>query len=163
MNTRILIVATSLFLLFLVAPAADASTAIQLDEQSALFTINFAVNDSNFDVAVPLLAKAGIAYQDRVNEVGYTIKTSEEDTSNTITDVAALVLSPNATLNGGRYELQAGNAGQFTLLIIATFSQPLAENYTAMITKLPYWLDGRRTTVHQNELNELDRPLLKTQ
>ena len=109
-----------------------------------------------------MLAKAGITYQDRVNEVGYTIRTSEEVTSNTITDVAALVLSPNAALNGARYELQAGNAGQFTLLIIATFSQPLAENYTAMITKLPYWLDGRRTTVHENELNELDRPLLKT-
>lgn len=136
---------------------AEASGAVQLTDTAVLFTIDFALEDTMFDNEVPILAEHGVSYNDRVDVIGYTIE-SDEKTERVITDANALVLS-TAPLIGTRYSVPASTTQSFTLFILATFDQPLEDNtYRASITKLPYWLDGRRTSVHQNQLDELATP-----
>jgi hypothetical protein len=141
---------------------AEASGAVQLADTSVLFTIDFAFEDATFDNQVPILAEHGVSYNDRVDVIGYTLE-GENDTDATISEVNALVLS-KAKLSGTRYSVAASSTESFTLFILATFDQPLEDNtYRARITKLPYWLDGRRTSVHQNQLNALVSPELKVE
>lgn len=148
-------------LAFLLLPfGADASTALLLDERTALFTIDFGFEDPDFTNEIPLLARHGVTYNERVDVIGYDVASSEA-TDNNIELISGLVLS-NATLGTDyRYDVPRDTTTAFKLLILAQFSEPLTANdYQARITKLPYWLDGRRTTVHQNQLDDLDMPVL---
>lgn len=148
-------------LLFIGPLPAAAQTALLLDEDTALFTITFSVDDSDFVTEIPLIAKHGIAYTDRVDEVGYTIAGSKEDATS-IDLISGIVLATTPLTENLRYEVATSTPTTFTLLILANFSEPPASgSYQARITKLPYWLDGRRTTVHQNQLDDLARPVLE--
>ncbi len=139
--------------------SGHASEATLVTSNTVLFTIDFSFTDELFDVEVPIFAEHGIDYLDRVDTVGYTIESETENVSK-ITDIKALVLSRSDIVNT-RYSLPAGSGGDFTLMILATFQEPVINAHKASITKLPYWLDERRTTVHQNQLDELDRPVLE--
>ena len=152
-----------LLAILLISPvAADASTAIQLDETTALFTINFSFEDEDFVNKIPLLAKHGVLYNDRVNHIGYDIATLEEPSSS-ISSVTAIVLS-DAQLDGSRYVVPTNTEKVFTLVILADFGEAIPQNkYQARITKLPYWWDDNRTTVHQNQLDDLAMPVLNVE
>ena len=153
---------TFLLALFVfVAPLASAaSTAVQIDDTHALFTINFSFEDADFTNEIPVIAKHGVEYNDRVDHLGYDIATNEEP-SVSIERVTAIVLS-DAPLNGDRYFVPVGTKEVFTLVVLADFGASIPENdYQARITKLPYWLRGDRTTVHQNQLDDLARPVLE--
>ncbi len=143
----------------LVPFSSQASSATLLTNNTVLFTIDFSFTDELFEVQVPIVAESGIDYLDRVDTVGYTIESEKED-STEITNVKALVLS-RSNIDGNHYSLPVGTTGDFTLMILATFAEPVTENLRASITKLPYWIDDRRTTVHQNQLDELDTPTLE--
>jgi hypothetical protein len=136
--------------------SASASAAVQLDETAVLFTIDFSFTDELYELSVPLLAEAGVTYLDRVDTVGFTLNSDD----NEVATVASLVLA-DQPLVGDRYQLTTGQTGNFTLLIVATFTEPIETDVSATITKLPYWLNDRRTTVHQNQLDELATPTLE--
>lgn len=147
--------------LLLTPVAADAATALQLNERTALFTIDFAIEDKDFSNEIPLLAREGVAYNDRVDVLGYTVA-SEELFDGSIELISGLVLSDAPLTEKYRYAVPAETPTNFKLMILATFSEPITPgSYQARITKLPYWLDGRRTTVHQNQLDELPMPILE--
>lgn len=137
---------------------SHASSAIQLTDTTALFTIDFSFSDELFINEIPIAAAYGIDYLDRVDTVGYVLESSDED-SPAIEKVDALVLS-TAPIDGTRYQAPRDTEVTFQLFILATFTEPITKNYRAKLTKLPYYLDDRRTTVHQNELDELDTPAL---
>lgn len=152
-----------LFLAIVLAGAptmTEASSAIQVADDTILFTIDFVIDDSLFVNQVPIAAEFGVAHNDRVDVLGYAIEGAQESELK-LDEVNALVLS-DAMIHNNRYEVPIDTPTKFTLFILATFTEPLVENtYGARITKLPYFLDGRRTTVHQDQLDELDKPTLK--
>lgn len=160
MNTNKLKLATGLMCGLLLLPGlSHASSAIKLTDTTALFTIDFSFSEAPFDQTVPIAAKYGVAYQDRVDTVGYTIESTAA--SNPSAEVInALVLSRNPVA-GTQYSVPEGTTGNFTLFILATFTEPITESLRASITKLPYFIDGRRTTVHENQLEELTKPVLE--
>lgn len=139
-------------------PEQQGGSAILIDDSTVLFTIDFSFTDELFEVEVPIVAEYGVSYLDRVDTVGYTIE--NEDGEASVGSVMAIVLS-RSTIDGARYSLPAGTEGKFTLMILATFEEKVSDGTHAYITKLPYWLNERRTTVHQNELDELDKPELE--
>lgn len=144
---------------FFIATPITHAGAVQLSDSSVLFTIDFSVEDGAFDVLVPVRAEQGVAYNDRVDTLGYLIQSAEQ-TDNTVTSLAAIVLS-NAPIEDGKYTVSAGMPTNFTLLIVAQFESSLETDIRAQITKLPYWLNTKRTTVHQNQLDDLERPVLE--
>lgn len=160
MNTKKLKLATGLLCGLLLLPGlSHASGAMKITDNTALFTIDFRFADAPFDQQIPIAAKYGVTYQDRVDYLGYTIE-SESEEAQTATVVNALVLS-KSSVDGVRYAVPEGTEGLFTLFILATFAEPIMDDTRAYITKLPYFIEGRRTTVHQNQLDELAKPVLE--
>lgn len=140
---------------------SEASTAVRVSDTLAFFTIDFTIDDEQFDTEVPIGAKYGVTYNDRVDYLGFTIESDDTDAT-PIAEVNGLVLSEGAPISDSRYVAKAGTPTDFTLLIAVTFTEePTTNEYRARITKLPYFLDGRRTTVHQNQLNDLTMPILE--
>lgn len=136
---------------------SEASSAVRLSDTTFLFTIDFSIDEPQFDYEIPVAAKSGVTYRDRVDYLGYTVN-SKKKTDATIIETNALVLSKNP-LEGVRYQVPQGDSGDFTLFILATFNQKVEDNsLQAMITKFPYFIDGRRTTVHQNQLDTMFSP-----
>jgi hypothetical protein len=144
------------------SPSLAASNAILLNDTNALFTIDFTVSDTIGDIDIPVLGTYGATYQDRIDTVGYTIR-SMEGSAPAVTAVNALVLSASP-LKGVRYHVPKGTEATFTLFILATFTNPITETeLKASISKLPYFRDSIRTTMHQNQLDELPAPRLKVE
>lgn len=140
-------------------PASNGGFAKLLNGSMALFTIQFEFTDEIFDVSVPIAAEYGVTYADRVDTVGYALK-NEAGEEVKPAKVSALVLS-DTTVKDNKYFLPKGQSGLFTLFVLADYSDSTPDSIEASITKLPYFLNDRRTTVHQNQLNELDTPSLK--
>lgn len=139
---------------------SEASSAVQLSTTTYLFTIDFSIDEPQFDYEIPIAAKAGVTYRDRVDHMGYSIVTKEATTAKII-NTNALVLS-KSPIEGTRYQVPTGATGDFTLFILATFDEALADSsLQAIVTKFPYYLDGRRTTVHQNQLDTMFSPTLE--
>lgn len=150
--------------LMLVPGISQADTsAVQLSEKSALFTIDFTFEESDFATAVPLTTKAGATYADRIDSVGYTIQKKISAESNPVVSTTGIVLAPNLQIIDGKYQIPTGTKHTFTLLVVATFTDTLTDDYQAKITKLPYWFDTRRTTIHQNQLDEIAPAILEVE
>jgi len=143
----------------LVPFTGHAANATLLNDTTALFTVDFSFTDDYFEVQVPIMAEYGVDYLDRVDTVGYDFVTTENDLPE-IENISGLVLS-NETIVGNKYVLPTGSTGKFTLMVLVTFTEEIGEDVQAMITKLPYFLNERRTTVHQNQLDELAMPILE--
>jgi len=160
MNTNKLKLALILICAVLIVPAtSEASAAIQINDHTVLFTIDFTFSDEQFENEVPIAAKYGVSYFDRVDTVGYTIEGSDYGDV-AISEINALVLS-TSPITGTRYSVPKETEVKFQIFILATFSESLTGSYKARITKLPYFIESRRTTVHQNQLDELDVPVLE--
>lgn len=141
-------------LIFLPTTSEAATGATLLNSTTALFTIDFTVSDKSFNNQIPVAAKYGVEYQDRVDTLGYRI-VRDRATGPAIKEVNALVLSSNP-IEGVRYQVDKGTEAKFTLFILATFEEPITgEALRAEVTKLPYFIDGRRTTVHERQLVNL--------
>jgi hypothetical protein len=156
MNTiKIKLTILSICGLMLLPGVSHGATATLITPNTALFTIDFSFTDEVFDLEVPVVAELGVTYADRVNTLGYSLL-SESGVVPSLTTVNALVLSTQP-LSGTRYSVPKGETGNFTLLVLATFAEDVTEDQRVHITKLPYWLEERRTTVHQNQLDELSQ------
>ncbi|MEN9920964.1 MAG: hypothetical protein RL538_857 [Candidatus Parcubacteria bacterium] len=150
-------------LLSITPSVSEASSAIQIAEDTALFTIDFKMDDSYFSHEMPIMAKSGVLYNDRVDHLGYTI-TGKNDSDVKLKALNGIVLSKQPISSSTRYMTEKSVEATFTLFILATFEEPIPENsYQARITKLPYFTDGKRTTTHQNQLDELPMPILKVE
>lgn len=135
--------------------------ATQINDNTVLFTIDFEFSDNIFDISVPIMAEDGITYADRVDVVGYALN-SENDRDLELENVSGIVLSRSEIVDG-KYFVPKGETATFTLAIFATYTEKVSDPVYANVTKLPYWLDERRTTVHQNQLDDLARPTLRTE
>lgn len=149
-------------LMFVPAITHADTTAIRLSDNSALFTVDFTFEESQFATAVPVATKVGATYADRIDEIGYTIQKKISADSNPVTATASIVLA-QAPITEGKYQVPADTKQKFTLLVVATFTEKIADDYQVKITKLPYWLEGRRTTIHQNQLNEIAPAVLEVE
>lgn len=158
-NKKKLFLAALFTIILLPTSSEAAGSATLLNSTTALFTVDFTVEDTIFANQIPVAAKYGLTYQDRVDTLGYTL-VRDRDTGPAIKEVNALVLSSNP-VDGVRYQVDKGAKATFTLFILATFAEPVgSEAMWAEVTKLPYFLDGRRTTMHENQLQELRSPTL---
>jgi len=141
-------------------PAA-ASGAIQLTDHSAIFLLDFGITASYGSFGIPVLADSTVTATDRVDVIGYNITNGAGDRQPT-SQITSLVLG-NAPLMETRYTLATSTAANFTLMIVATFVEPITEDLTATITKFPFWVDGRRTTLHANQLADFTSVTLEAQ
>jgi hypothetical protein len=159
MKTQTILVAVvALFLLTTAPNQTQAAEAVKINDTNVLFMIDFSVTASGGAYEVPIAASSRVSYNDRVDIVGYNLQTSDPETP-TITTVTGLVLS-DAAINGSRYTINEDESKNFTLFVLATFAEPIMGDALASISKLPYWIDGRRTTVHQNQLDDLETSVL---
>ncbi len=155
MNKNKLKLATGLICGVLLLPSVGhAANAVQLNDKSVLFTIDFGFTEAAFPQSVPIAAKYGVKYEDRVDTVGFNIE-SANTVQPELEKVSALVLS-KSPVEGTRYGIATSTEAKFKLLIIATFAEAISNDLAAKITKLPYFIEERRTTVHQNQLDEIE-------
>ena len=131
-----------------------AANAVQLNDKTVLFTVNFGFTEAAFPQSVPIAAKYGVKYEDRVYTVGFDIESSNTIEPE-IEKVSAIVLS-KSPVEGTRYSVATSTEAAFTLVILATFAESISNDLSAFITKLPYFIEERRTTVHQNQLDEIE-------
>ena len=145
--------------LLVVPAAASAASAILITDTVAMFTVEISIPTDTFETELPIAASDKVLYNDRVNITGFTI---EDVNGEPVTGVTskALLLGTAAITTDNRYRVDIGTTATFTLLIISTFDKAITEPYRARITKLPYWLNGQRTSVHQNQLDEFVKPAL---
>jgi len=153
MKTRTILVALCLITGFAAtADKADAA-AYQINDTTAVFFTTFSIDASYGSFELPIMADHTVSYFDRVDVLGYELS-SDSSSDLAIANVSDIVLS-NASLNNTRYQMAIGTQATFTLMSVVTFQEAIDSNITSTITKLPFWVDGRRTTLHQNQLDEL--------
>ncbi len=154
MNKNKLKLATGLICGVLLLPSVGhAASALQLNDKTVLFTIDFSFTEASFAQSVPIGAEHGVTYADRVDNVGYQI-VSNNTIEPKLEKVSGIVLS-KAPVSGTRYAVAPDTVANFTLLILATFEKPISNDLEAKITKLPYFIGESRTTIHQNQLDEI--------
>jgi|GEM_PF-1242969 len=147
-SPTILVAALAVATIALLPNSTQAAGAMMLTDTTALITLEFSLTAAEAVHQVPVLASSTVGYFDRVNVVGYQLAGAE------IASVSALVLN-GSPIQDARYQIQTNTTEHFTVLIIATLSEPLTNSLTASLTKIPYWRDGSRTTTHQNQLDQL--------
>lgn len=135
--------------------SADAATVHIIDDHTAVVMIDFAIDASFAEHQIPLAADHTVTYNDRVDVIGYTL-TDQDDTAIALESASEIVLS-TAPIMDNRYSVATSTEATFTLFAIIQTTEPLPEQISASITKLPYWVDGRRTTVHTNQLEEINQ------
>lgn len=154
MNTKKLKLVVLLVCVVMLSPfVTHAGNAVQLSDTSALFTINVTIEDNDFATAIPLTTKADATYEDRIDDVGYKIQKRISAEHNPIISTTGIVLAPNLPIVDGRYQVPKGTRHTFTVLILASFTNVITDDYQALITKFPYFIEDRRTTAHQNQLD----------
>jgi len=132
------------------AESASAAQVTYLTDDTALITIDVQF-DAFADLSIPAFTDH-ILRNTKRDEIGFVITDSTGNTPH-IEQLTSVMLS-SQPLSGTKYQVQSGTIGQLTLVALVTFSKP-ATDITANITHLPYWIDGRRTSVHQNQLDEI--------
>ena len=158
MKTKtILVAAVALFLLASGPATTNAAEAYKINDTNVLFMIDFNVTAEGSMYEVPVIASSRVRYNDRVDMLGYKLVSSDPNVPSIAT--GGIVLS-NAAIEGDRYVIENGESQNFTLVVLASFTEAFNGDVLASITKLPYWIDGQRTTVHQNQLDELDTSAL---
>jgi len=149
MKTPTILVAVLALAGFAVAsPTAHAANITMLNDTTAMITFDLRLTATLADHQLPILASSEVGYFDRVDIVGYSIEGA------TVTSANALLLSTQP-VDGVRYNLEQDTDASFVLFILATLAEPLTTDLTATVTKIPYWVGERRTTVHQNQLDDL--------
>jgi hypothetical protein len=153
MKTQTILVALCLITGYLATASTTNAAGYQINDNTAVFFTTFSIDASYGSFGIPLLADHTVAYNDRVDVLGYKFTDESGDTPS-IGSVADIVLS-STPITGLRYEMATGTVAVFTLMSIVTFEETIDTDITSTFTKLPFWVDGRRTTVHQNQLDEL--------
>lgn len=148
------ILATACLSLLITFSAHDAQAAGYLiDDTTALFTTTFEVDAFYGGFELPILADDSVTYTDRVDVAGYQI-TNQLGIKPEIISASGILLS-EAPVQNNKYVVATSTVESFTLLTVVKFSAPVADSLTLTVTKLPFWVDGRRTTVHEKQLNDI--------
>ena len=132
----------------LAVPATHASSITMIGD-TAIITLDFGFSATGGDYEVPVIASSTVGYFDRVDELGYSVTGAD------IVSASGLVLSQASLSENNRYAVNNDDSATFTVFIIAKLAN-ITDELTATITKIPYWVNGTRTTVHENQLNELE-------
>ena len=154
MKTKTILVAFCLIASYTTNLTSASAATYQINDTTAIFLTEFTVNASYGTMQVPLIADHTVTYNDKVNVVGYEL-TTDSDSLPAITSISDIVLS-SASIVNNRYEVANGSESTFTVMTLVTFAEPIESNITSTITKLPFWVDGARTTVHKNQLIDID-------
>jgi len=159
MKTKTILVALCLITGYLTSAPATHAAGYQINDTTVLFFTPFSISASYGSFGIPVVADHTASYFDRVDVIGYELA----DTSGPLTNIATVsdIVLSNAPLVGTRYEMATGTEAMFTIVSIVTFTEPIDTDITSTITKLPFWVDGRRTTLHQNQLDDIAPSLLK--
>jgi len=161
MNSYTKTVVFSLFCGLLVLPAAaSAASAQMLTDTFGLFTIDVTLPANTLSIELPIAASDDVEYNDRVDVIGVTVEDIDGVTADTV-KTQALLLGTMPITSNNRYRIEAGETATFTLVILVEFSEPVTTQLQARVTKLPYWYNEKRTTMHQNQLDELALPTLE--
>lgn len=139
--------------LWLSPSETEASAGYMIDDTTAVFFIDFAMDANYADFNVPLVADHTVTYNDRVDVVGYEI-TDKDGEAIATASVSGIILSYEP-LRDMRYQVTQGSVGAFRLLSIVTFAEPVDTAVSAAITKLPFWANEKRTSVHANQIVDL--------
>lgn len=153
MKTKTILVALCLATGFTLTTNTADAAGYMVNDTTAVFFTTFIMDASYGSFGLPVAADNTVGYFDRVDVLGYELK-ADDDQLPEISTVADLVLS-NAPIVDNRYQIATGTVSSFTLMSIVTFAEPVTSELTANITKIPYWVDGRRTTVHENQLSDI--------
>jgi hypothetical protein len=159
MKTQTILVALCLITGYLATAPTASAAGYQINDTTAVFFTTFSIDASYGLFGIPLIADHTVSHNDRVNVIGYEL-TDESESLPKVARVSDIVLS-SAPISGLRYEMATGTVAVFTLMSIVTFAESIDTDITSTITKLPFWVDGRRTTVHQNQLDELATAILE--
>ncbi|MCA9368091.1 hypothetical protein KC887_07610 [Candidatus Kaiserbacteria bacterium] len=135
----------------LLPQSAAASGATLVGDNVVVFTLDFAINNPLYINELPIAASSEVGYTDVVDTIGVAIT---DNTGTKAKGTTKAILLSTEPIVGTHYKLTASTSPKFTLLMITTFDEPVTADYHARITKLPYWMDGHRTSVHQNQLDE---------
>ena len=146
--------------LLVIPAAASAASAQMLTDTFGLFTIDITLPANTLSIDLPIAASDGVKYNDRVDVIGVTVVDTDGVAADTV-KTQALLLGTAPISTNNRYRIEAGETATFTLVILVEFPEPVSSQLQARITKLPYWYDDRRTTMHQNQLDELAKPTLE--
>ncbi|MFT5832358.1 MAG: hypothetical protein ACI9SY_000745 [Candidatus Paceibacteria bacterium] len=153
MKTQTILVALCILTGFAATTNQANAAAYQINDTTAVFFTQFNIDASYGSFEIPIMADHTVSYFDRVDVLGYELITEAQETA-VVTNVADIVLS-STPINDLRYKMATGTTATFTLMSIVTFAEPINSDITTTITKLPFWVDGRRTSVHENQLREL--------
>jgi len=159
MKTRTILVALCLITGYLTTAPIASAKGYQINDNTAVFFTTFTIDASYGMFGIPLMADHTVTYNDRVDVLGYKL-TGGSETLPKVAKVSDVVLS-SAPIAGMRYEMATGSVATFTLMSIVTLDETIDTDMTSTITKLPFWVDGRRTTLHQNQLDELPTATLE--
>ena len=152
-STSILVALFAICVLWLTPNTTEASGGYVINDTTVVFFLDFGINASYGDFAIPVVADHTVAHNDRVDTLGYAL-TTDTDTSPAVATVTDLVLS-KAPLVDTRYRVAKDEQAAFTLMSIVTFAEPITSDVILSITKLPFWVDDKRTSLHQNQIDEL--------
>lgn len=144
------------FLLLIVAAffiqtnEADASNIHYFDNNTALITIDITFTDAFGEFAVPAFADHTVTHGDRVDVVGFSI-TDQDGERIKANKVTAAILSSQPLVDT-RYQLARGASAEFRLVAVVQLPDTQPQNIQAQVTRLPYWINGKRTTVQEKHL-----------
>lgn len=131
---------------------AHAAQIIPVTNNSTITTISFSLTaPADGDLYVPIMADHTVGYFDRVDIVGYGVTAK----SDLIIATSTALLMSSATVSGVRYLVPAGQIETFTLVAITTTKDTTPADMAVTMTKIPYWVGDRRTTMHEFQLREL--------
>lgn len=139
---RFIVLTTALFFAFACSPKAHAyfttaQHAVQLDDTSALFLIEYTLGTKTHDVFTPIMARNGTTSDSAVSYAVY-----DEDGTEVHGKGSAIVLS-HAPMQNGMYAIQKGTGRKLTLLVVFTPDTKTAVNeYRLQVTDLPFNFDG---------------------
>ncbi len=152
------------------------STATDLGNGYALFTVTYKFGFLNRELYMPIEASRNTKFTDKGEDVRYSIllndetgaqastsKITNDDTSyslnyNILPGTAKGIVVSNAEIKDDRYYLPKGKSETFTLVTLVNMSNsPSKENLSLQMTSLPFTLvDGRKETNARLQATELE-------
>ena len=152
------------------------STATDLGNGYALFTVTYKFGFLNRELYMPIEASRNTKFTDKGEDVRYSIlvndqtgaqattsKINENDTSyslnySVLPGKAKGIVVSNAEIKNDRYYLPKGKSETFTLITLVDMSSSLnKENLSLQMTSLPFTMvDGRKETDARLNATELE-------
>lgn len=115
-----------------------AQNAFTVDNQTGVFTIDFAFGHKNYDVYIPVHAvRSGTP---SLSELSYTIQRGNNET---VKGSSVGIVLSGAHVKNGMYVIPKGTSATFRLLVIFTKDSVDTGNaYTLTVTHLPFSFNG---------------------